>query len=63
MNEKLFAGLTEEQKEKLKACRSFEEFQALLKREKIELNDEQAAAISGGGCEDVLLCPGNGCYA
>ncbi len=51
MNEKeLFEKLTDEQKEKFKACKSEEELQKLLEEEGIELDPEQLEKIAGGGC-------------
>ena len=52
MKEGLLNGLTEEQIAKVKACKNPEDFLALAKAEGIALNDEQLAAISGGGCGD-----------
>ena len=49
MNKKeFFANLPEELKEKLKACRSEEEMNALLKGAQLELPDELLEAVSGG---------------
>ena len=59
--ENILKGLTEEQIEKVKACRSHEELFALAKEEGIELNEEQLEAVSGGGCtsepDDDIKCP------
>ena len=44
-NEELFEKLTEEQKEKFKACKSEEELQKLLEEEGIELDPEQLEAV------------------
>lgn len=52
MKEELLKGLTEEQFEKARACKSNEELLELAKEEGLELNDEQLAAIAGGVCED-----------
>ena len=41
-------NLTEEQKERARACQTPEEILALAKEEGIELADEQLEAISGG---------------
>lgn len=43
-----FAGLTEEQKAKVKACTSPEELLAMAQEEGYELTDEQLESISGG---------------
>ena len=48
MDQNLFEGLTEEQKEKLKNCKTTEEIMEYAANEGIELNEAQMAAISGG---------------
>ena len=50
MREELLTGLTKEQLEKVKACKTVDELLTLAKHEGIELSDEQLAAVSGGGC-------------
>ncbi len=50
MKKELLKGLTEEQIEKARACKSGEEILMLAKQEGIELTDEQLEAISGGAC-------------
>ena len=50
MDDKLFEGLTEEQIAKARQCKNSEELLLLAKAEGIQLNDEQLAAVSGGGC-------------
>ena len=59
MRKELLEGLTEEQIAKAKACKNVEEIIAVAKEEGIELNDEQLAAVSGGGCDSGsgLKCP------
>ena len=58
MREELLKGLSEEQIAKVKACKNQEEILALAKEEGIELNEEQLAAVSGGGCfDDDIKCP------
>ena len=56
-----FENLSEEIKEKAKACASSEELLALAKAEGIELSEDQIAQIAGGeagwGVEDT--CPNN----
>ncbi len=58
-NEELFEKLTEEQKEKYKACKSEEELQKLLEEEGIELDPEQLEKIAGGGmrCRHCFNAP------
>ena len=51
-------GLTEEQKNKVKECKSSEEILALAKAEGVTLTDEQLEAVSGGACiECIIKCP------
>ena len=45
-------SLTEEQKEKARACRTDEELIALAAKEGVELPDETLDAVAGGGCGD-----------
>ena len=52
MREELFKGLTEEQIEKIRACKSIEEILEVAKEEGVELSDEQLEAITGGACEE-----------
>ena len=49
MKKELLKGLTKEQIEKVKACKSHEELLALAKKEGVELTAEQLEVISGGG--------------
>ena len=49
MRKELLKGLSEEQIKKVEACKSSEEILNLAKAEGVELNDEQLAAVSGGG--------------
>ena len=44
-----FDDLTEEQKEKFRACKTTEEMIAEAEKEGFELTDEQLETISGGG--------------
>ena len=66
MREDLLKGLTEEQVEKVKACKNNEELLKLAKEEGIELSDEQLAAVSGAGifCASTptIPCPKCGSY-
>ena len=60
MKQELLKGLTKEQIEKVKACKSQEELLALAKAEGIVLTDEQLEAVSGGGlCASTptFTCP------
>ena len=58
MREELLKGLTEEQKNKVRACKSSEEILALAKAEGVSLTDEQLEAVSGGACiECIIKCP------
>ena len=57
MKDELLKGLTDEQKAKLKACKSNEEILKIAKEEGIELTDEQLEAVSGGNCFTDFDCP------
>jgi len=57
MKEELLKGLTEEQIAKIKECKTTEEMMALAKKEGVTLNEEQLAAVSGGGCGSTRKCP------
>jgi len=48
MKEELLKGLTPEQVEKVKACKSQEELLKIAKEEGIELTDEQLEVVNGG---------------
>ena len=48
MKEELLKGLTNEQIEKVNACKDSEEILKLAKEEGVELNDEQLDAVNGG---------------
>lgn len=62
MREELLKGLTEEQKEMIKDCRSMEELLSIAKREGVELSEEQLGAVTGGcGTEVNPVCPNCGC--
>ena len=60
MRKELLKGLSEEQIKKVKECKSSEEILNLAKAEGVELNEEQLAAVSGGGCSNTMKCPGCG---
>ena len=49
---KLFEGLTDEQKKAAKNLKTKEEALAFIKENNIELNPDQLEAISGGSCWD-----------
>lgn len=50
--ESLLKGLTEEQIERVRACKSQAEILALANEEGVELTDEQLQAVSGGCSTD-----------
>ena len=54
--EDLFKGLSKEQIERAKSCRSQVELLALAKEEGVDLSDEQLNAINGG-CGDAQTLP------
>ncbi len=58
MREELLKGLSPEQLEKARACRSSEELFQLAKEEGLELNDAQLEAVAGGTCDATP--PNNG---
>ena len=58
MKEELLKGLTDEQIERVKACKDQAELLALAKAEGIQLTDEQLEAVSGGWCSETTEpCP------
>ena len=55
-----FDDLTDEQKARVRACKTSDELVALAKAEGVELNDEQLDAIAGGDsfwCPTATSCP------
>ncbi len=50
VKQELLKGLTEEQIVMVKECGSASDLLQLAKDEGLELNDEQLAAVTGGGC-------------
>ena len=50
MKPDLLKGLSQEQIQKLNACKSSQEILELAKKEGVQLTDEQLEAVSGGGC-------------
>ena len=60
MKKELLQGLTEEQIEKVKECKSLEEIVTIAKQEGIQLTEEQLQAVNGGGCnsaDEPTHCP------
>ena len=58
MKKELLEGLTEEQIDRIKECKSNEEILKVAREEGIELTDEQLEAVSGGcGFVDPTNCP------
>ena len=57
MRKELLKGLTDEQIKKVEVCKNSEEILALAKAEGVQLNEEQLAAVSGGGCSSTRKCP------
>ena len=57
--ESIYEGLTDEQKERARACKTPEDMLALVKETGIVLTDEEVEAVSGGGMwsNDCRLCP------
>lgn len=51
MKKELLKGLTNEQIARVQACHSSDELLALAHEEGVELNEEQLAAVHGGGCD------------
>ena len=55
-----FDDLTDEQKDRLMACKTTEELVALVEAEGVELSDEQLNSIAGGDsfwCPTATSCP------
>ena len=60
MKEELIKGLTKEQINKARKCKTNEELLALAKEEGVALSDEQLEAVSGGFCSSTnvsSICP------
>ena len=62
MNEKMdevmkgiYEKLTDEQKEKAKACKTADEFKEFAEKEGIELTDEMLDAVAGGSYRFIFL--------
>lgn len=54
-----YNDLTEEQKEKARACKTPEELVALAREEGVELSDEQLEVVAGGAWNDCNYCKGD----
>ena len=54
MKQELLKGLSEEQIEKVKACKDHKELLALAEKENIDLTEEQLDMINGGGACTVV---------
>ena len=60
MKKELLKGLTEEQINKARKCKTNKELLALAEKEGVTLTNEQVSAVSGGGCRDTTVsstCP------
>ncbi len=51
----IFNSLTDEQKEKAKACKTADEFKEFAEKEGIELTDEMLDAVAGGSYGFIFL--------
>ncbi len=58
--ERIFAQLSDEQKEQFRNCKNMDEVMKLAKEENFELNEEQLETIASGGC-GCDPCYGDGC--
>ena len=62
LNKAGLENVSDEVKEKIRACNTPEDFLALAKSEGYELSDEDLESISGGvdwiSCTAVCCCPG-----
>ena len=50
--ERIFAQLSDEQKEQFKNCKDMDEVMKLVDAENVELTDDQLEFLSSGGCSD-----------
>ena len=48
--ERIFAQLSDEQKEQFRNCKDMDEVMKLAKEENVELTDEQLEFLASGGC-------------
>ena len=60
MREELLKGLSEEQIQRVKACKDSSELLSIAKEEDIDLTDEQLEAINGGCGSCERKCPACG---
>lgn len=49
INKEFLKGLSDETKQKMRACETPEDFMALAEEEGVELTDDQLEAVAGGG--------------
>ena len=52
--ERIFAQLSDEQKEQFRNCRDMDEVMKLADEENVELTDEQLEFLASGGCSDCM---------
>ena len=57
--ERIFAQLSDEQKEQFKNCKDMDEVMKLAEEENFELTDDQLESLASGGCDnpDWSRCP------
>ena len=48
--ERIFAQLSDEQKEQFRNCKDIDEVMKLANEENVDLSDEQLEFLAGGGC-------------
>ena len=53
--ERIFAQLSDEQKEQFRNCKDMDEVMKLANEENVELSDDQLESLAGGGCDGK--CP------
>ena len=53
--ERIFAQLSDEQKEQFRNCKDMDEVMKLANEENVELSDDQLEFLAGGGCDGK--CP------
>ncbi len=54
--ERIFAQLSDEQKEQFRNCKDMDEVMKLANAENVELTDEQLEFLAGGGCSPNPHC-------
>ena len=52
--ERIFAQLSDEQKEQFRNCKDMDEVMKLADEENFELTDDQLEFLASGGCSDAL---------